>query len=206
MFPLRPIGMPLFLFLLVLCSAAPQRIYAQTLEVTRPSGDASGAAVSLFEFNPADLMWGRYRVAHENLILESLSFSLVGEVQDSFRQGRFSEKNISVGMSLQYYPQAVSLNGLFLRGETDLAVSQIEEEASARRGPQEASVANIRLAGDLGWRVRLSDRLTGSAAYGLRTTLSQALWSNDRETGQRWLNQKSADVAPRVQINLGVLL
>lgn len=202
----RCIPMPLRLSLAALALSYPNQTFAQALEGSRGGAESVGAAVSLLEFNPADLMWGRYRFAHENLVLESLSFSLVGEVQDSLRQGQFEEKNIAVGLSLQYYPQAVSLHGLFLRGESDLAFSKVEEEASARRGPQSANVANVRLAGDLGWRVRLSDRLTGSAAYGLRTTLSQALWSSDGETAQRWLNQKSTDVAPRVQINLGVLL
>ncbi|MBM3383068.1 MAG: hypothetical protein FJY29_11575 [Betaproteobacteria bacterium] len=197
---------PFCLLLTALGFAFPRHVPAQVLGGSQSRDDATGAAVSLLEFNPADLVWGRYRFAHENLILDSLSFSLVGEVQDSLRQSQFEEKNIAAGLSLQYYPQSISLNGLFLRAESDLALSKVEEDASARRSAQSASVAHVRLAGDLGWRVRLSDRLTGSAAYGLRTTLSQALWSSDSATAQRWLNQKSADVAPRVQINLGVLL
>lgn len=199
----RIFGLTLFIASLGL---AP-RAFAQSLESSASlKNTAARATVSLLEFNPADLMWGRYRFAHESLVIESLSVSIVGEVQDTVKQGRFEEKNIAMGLGVQYYPQAISLDGLFLRGESALALSKVVEDATARRAAQSANVASVQLAGDLGWRVRLTDRLTGSAAYGLETTISQALWSNDAQTSERWINEKASEVVPRVQINLGVLL
>lgn len=163
---------------------------------------ASSSIVSLIETNPADLLHRRYRLAHENLIFESTSFSLTGELQDNLSVGDFEEKSIAAGFGLQYYPQSVSLQGFFVRGETDLALASISDS-----GTQESSlVAALRLAGDVGWRVRISDRLTGSAAYGLRTTIPQALWSNRPMMSTAWISQRSASSDVRVQINLGLLL
>lgn len=163
---------------------------------------ASSAIVSLVEFNPADLLHRRYRISHENMIFESTSFSLTGELQDRITAGDFSEKSLAAGFALQYYPQSVSLQGLFFRGETDLALTSLIDES---RG-SDSTTATLRLAGDVGWRVRLSERLTGSAAYGLRTTVPQTLWSSQPVMAGRWMEQKSDETDVRVQINLGLLL
>ena len=163
---------------------------------------ASSAIVSLVEFNPADLLHRRYRISHENMIFESTSFALTGELQDSVLMGDFKEKSLAAGFSLQYYPQSISLQGLYFRGETDLAVTNLVDEKRA----SDSTAATLRLAGDVGWRVRLSERLTGSAAYGLRTTVPQTLWSSQPVMAGRWMQQKTDDNDVRVQINLGLLL
>lgn len=163
---------------------------------------ASVAIVSLVEVNPADLLRRRYRIAHENMIFESTSFALTGELQDTITVGDFQEKSLAAGFALQYYPQSVSLHGLFFRGETDLALSSVSDEKQLT----DSTAATLRLAGDVGWRVRLSERLTGSAAYGLRTTVPQTLWSTQPVVTGRWIQQKSDANDVRVQINLGLLL
>lgn len=184
-------------------------LFAQLLAAWSPIGNslsseksASTAIVSLVEFNPADLLHRRYRISHENMIFESTSFSLTGELQDSVSMGDFREKSLSAGFGLQYYPQSISLQGLFFRGETDLALTNLMDESSAN----DSTAATLRLAGDVGWRVRLSERLTGSAAYGLRTTVPQTLWSTQPLMSGRWIQQKSNENDVRVQINLGLLL
>lgn len=179
-----------------------QTAQGQSLGGTQP---AKEGIFSLVEFNPADLMWGRYRVVHENLLFEGFSVAWLGEWQDTRRKSVFDERSFSTGLSLQYYPQSVTLQGPFLRGETAVALSGVREDAQAKKPELSTNQMLLRVAGDLGWRVRLSDRLTGSAAYGLRTTLPQVLWSQNEELSQRWLDKgESLDV--RVQINLGVLL
>lgn len=184
-------------FALLFSASLPQLSYAQQLKETKPARDG---IYSFIEFNPADLQWGRYRLAHENLILESLSFALSGEVQERRNKGEFSEQSLTAGLGLQYYPQSVTLQGGFIRAETNLAVSGLSHAEASR-----FHVAALKVAGDLGWRVRLSDRLTGSAAYGIRTTLPQVIWTNDTLGSQRWMREgETADV--RVQINLGLLL
>lgn len=191
---------PFFVFLVsCLCS---QKARAEKLRETLA---AQEAIFSLVEFNPADLMWGRYRLAYENFIFEGVSFAWLGEVQESRRTNGFLERSLTAGLSLQYYPQSVSLMGPFFRAETDLSVSDVSEDAGSKRPARSAYVSTLKMAGDIGWRVRLSERLTGSAAYGLRTTLPQVLWSNDNALGRRWLaNDDNLDL--RVQINLGILL
>ena len=179
---------------------------AQKLETTSSDKKNSGVMLSLIEINPADLLFGRYRIAHENLILDGLSFSWIGEVQDSLANRNYVERNLATGVSLQYYPQSISLDGLFLRGESDIALSEVSEGSVGRRQAESGKAATLRIAGDIGWRVRLSERLTGSAAYGLRTTLPQTLWNSNSQLTQRWLIQKSDNPDARVQINLGVLL
>lgn len=170
---------------------------AQQLRDKQPARDG---IYSFVEFNPADLLWGRYRLAQESLILESLSFAWNGEVQENRQKGTFTEQNVSAGIGLQYYPQSVTLQGGFFRAETNFALSGISEGLRPK-----FHLATMKVAGDLGWRVRLSDRLTGSAAYGVRTTLPQVLWSNNDNQSRRWMQEgESADV--RVQINLGLLL
>jgi hypothetical protein len=180
--------------------------FAQKLETTSSDKKSAGAVLSLIEINPADLLFGRYRIAHENLILDGLSFSWIGEVQDTLASRNYEERNIATGVSLQYYPQSISLDGLFVRGESDIALSEVSEGTVGRRRAESGKAATLRIAVDIGWRVRLSERLTGSAAYGLRTTLPQTLWNSNSQLTQRWLIQKSDNPDARVQINLGVLL
>lgn len=179
---------------------------AQKLETLSSEKKSSGVVLSLIEINPADLLFGRYRIAHENLILDGLSFSWIGEVQDTLANRNYVERNLATGVSLQYYPQAISLDGLFLRGESDIALSEVSEGSVGRHHAESGKAATMRIAADIGWRVRLSERLTGSAAYGLRTTLPQTLWNSDSQLTQRWVIQKSDNLDARVQINLGVLL
>lgn len=175
---------------------------AQKLSETHSARDG---IYSLVEINPADLMWGRYRLANENLIFESLSVAWTGEFQELRKKGDFLERNFATGIGLQYYPQSVTLQGPFFRGEADLAFTSVSDESKGRINSKDAHLALIKMAGDMGWRVRLSDRLTGSAAYGLRTTLPQYLWSDNESVGRRWIeNGESLDF--RVQINLGILL
>lgn len=183
-----------------------QKAHAQRLDVSKSETGSGAAMVSLVEMNPADLLWGRYRLSYENLIFEGVSFAWTGEIQESFKRGQFEEKNLATGISLQYYPQSVSLTGLFLRGESDVSFATVREDPSARRLQETGDAAVLRLAGDVGWRVRLSERLTGSAAYGLRTTLSESLWSNESQLTERWLREKTVAPDIRVQINLGVVL
>ncbi|MEN9824410.1 MAG: hypothetical protein RI953_155 [Pseudomonadota bacterium] len=166
---------------------------------------AQDGIYSLVEVNPADLMWGRYRVAQESFLFESVSFAWNGEFQEARQKGRYREQNFGAGISLQYYPQSVTLQGPFLRAESNLAVSGVLEDAQAKASSAKTNLAVLKMAGDLGWRVRLSERLTGSAAYGLRTTIPQVLWTDDTTLSKRWLESgDSLDV--RVQINLGLLL
>lgn len=187
---------------LFLCCFLSPSAHAQKL---REKLAAQDGIFSLVEVNPADLMWGRYRLAHENFIFESVSFAWLGEVQETRRKNRFQERSLTAGLSLQYYPQSVSLMGPFFRAETDLTVSDVSEDGDAKRRAQNGYVSTLKMAGDIGWRVRLSDRLTGSAAYGLRTTVPQVLWANNEALGRSWLaDGDSLDM--RVQINLGILL
>lgn len=179
---------------------------AQTFESLASEEREPRASLSLVEINPADLIWGRYRIAHESLIFESVSVGWVGEVQNSVKQGSFEEKNIAAGVSLQYYPQSVTLNGLFVRGECDIALASVTDAVTAKGQMISGKSAFVQVAGDVGWRVRLSQRLTGSAAYGLRSTLSQDLWNDRGQMISRWLRQKNGTPDVRVQINLGVLL
>lgn len=194
--------MRIMLGVLSLCYFSVPHAYAQKL---REKLAAQDGIFSFVEVNPADLMWGRYRLAHENFIFESVSFAWLGEVQETRRKNRFQERSLTAGLSLQYYPQSVSLMGPFFRTETDLTMSDVTENGDPKRSAQGAYISTLKMAGDIGWRVRLSDRLTGSAAYGLRTTLPQVLWSNDEALGRRWLSDgDSLDM--RVQINLGIIL
>jgi hypothetical protein len=194
--------MRIMLGVLSLCYFSVPHAYAQKL---REKLAAQDGIFSFVEVNPADLMWGRYRLAHENFIFESVSFAWLGEVQETRRKNRFQERSLTAGLSLQYYPQSVSLMGPFFRAETDLTMSDVTENGDPKRSAQSAYISTLKMAGDIGWRVRLSDRLTGSAAYGLRTTLPQVLWSNDEALGRRWLSDgDSLDM--RVQINLGIIL
>lgn len=166
---------------------------------------AQDGIFSLIEMNPADLLWGRYRIANENLVFESTSLAWVGELQEWRQKGNFKERSAALGLSLQYYPQSITLTGPFFRGETQFSVLGITEYAQNKQTSQSGYLALLKVGGDLGWRVRLSDRLTGSAAYGLRSSLPQILWNSDESLGRRWLeNGDSFDV--RVQINLGILL
>jgi hypothetical protein len=176
--------------------------WSPTKTTISAENSAASAIVSLVEINPADLLLRRYRVAHENMIFESTSFALTGELQDTVGVGDFREKSLAAGFALQYYPQSISLQGLFIRGETDLALTNLRDESQS----SDSTAATLRLAGDVGWRVRLSERLTGSAAYGLRTTVPQALWSSQPVMAGRWIQQKIDENDVRVQINLGLLL
>lgn len=166
---------------------------------------AQDGIYSLVEINPADLMWGRYRLAQESFLFEGVSFAWNGEFQETRQKGRYREQNFAAGISLQYYPQSVTLQGPFLRAESNLAVSGVSEEAQAKSASGRTNLAVVKMAGDLGWRVRLSERLTGSAAYGLRTTIPQVLWTDDTTLSKRWL-QSGDSLDVRVQINLGLLL
>lgn len=176
--------------------------YAQRLS---ESSVAKEGIFSFIEVNPADLVWGRYRVAHENFLFERISFAWNGEYQEKRTKGRFEEWNFGSGISLQYYPQSVSLQGPFFRAESNLSLSGVREDNSVKQSAGQGKLATIRMAGDLGWRVRLSDKLTGSAAYGLGTTLPQVLWTDNDILSRRWIGD-SESMNVRVQINLGLLL
>lgn len=201
-----PSRRPVLTGILISVSFFSSLAVAQKLETLPSDKKSTGVVLSLIEINPADLLFGRYRIAHENLILDGLSFSWIGEVQDTLARGNFEERNLATGVSLQYYPQAISLDGLFLRGESDIALSEVSDDSVGRRKAARGKAATMRIAADIGWRVRLSERLTGSAAYGLRATLPQTLWNSDSKLTQRWVIQKSDNPDARVQINLGFLL
>lgn len=201
-----PSRRPVLTGILISVSFFSSLAVAQKLETLPSDRKSTGVVLSLIEINPADLLFGRYRIAHENLILDGLSFSWIGEVQDTLARGNFEERNLATGVSLQYYPQAISLDGLFFRGESDIALSEVSDDSVGRREAASGKASTMRIAADIGWRVRLSERLTGSAAYGLRATLPQTLWNSDSKLTQRWVIQKSDNPDARVQINLGILL
>ncbi len=193
----RNCACPVLVFIAAMAFCESQDAFAQRLMEKQAARDG---IYSLVEINPADLLWGRYRLAHENLLFESLSFAWNAEVQESRQKGKFLEQSLGTGFSLQYYPQSVTLQGAFIRAETNLALLGVSEGVSSK-----SHLASMQVAGDLGWRVRLSDKLTGSAAYGLRTTLPQVLWTNNDRLSRRWIQEgDTSDV--RVQINLGLLL
>ena len=77
-----------------------QTAFAQKVENT--SRSSQDGIVSLIEFNPADLLLGRYRLANENLLMESVSIAWIGEVQENRKLGKYTEKNLAAGLSLQY--------------------------------------------------------------------------------------------------------
>jgi hypothetical protein len=185
-------------FCLVAFAAAQRSAsFAQQIKDKQPARDG---IYSFVEFNPADLLWGRYRIAQESLILESFSFAWNGEVQENRQKGKYTEQSFTTGMGLQYYPQSVTLQGGFIRAETSLALSGVSDQRQSK-----FHLAAVKVAGDLGWRVRLSEKLTGSAAYGVRTTLPHVIWSNNDSQSKTWMQEgDSPDV--RVQINLGLLL
>jgi hypothetical protein len=174
-----------------------QDAFAQRLTEKQPAREG---IYSLVEINPADLLWGRYRLAQENLLMESLSFAWNVEVQESRQKGKFEEQSLGTGMSLQYYPQSVTMQGAFIRAETNLALMGVSEGSVAK-----SHLAMMQVAGDLGWRVRISEKLTGSAAYGLRNTLPQILWGKTDNLSRRWIQEGEMSEV-RVQINLGLLL
>lgn len=186
----------------LVCLASFQRAEAQKGTDVQV---AQEGIYSLVEFNPADLMWGRYRLAHENLILDSVSFAWTGEVQEFRKKGDFQERYVSSGIALQWYPQSVTLMGLFVRGESDLGLMDVQDREQAKNTTDDGLLAVARVAGDIGWRVRMSPRLTGSASYGVRTTLPHTLWNNDEALSKKWA-QTGEHVDMRVQINLGLLL
>ncbi|MEY4063823.1 MAG: hypothetical protein RIR26_31 [Pseudomonadota bacterium] len=181
-------------------------VLAQTFEKQTSEGRKHSPAVSLFEFNPADLAWGRYRVSYENLFMESASIAWTGEWQDAVNIDDLVERSLASGVALQVYPHSVALDGFFIRGEADVALAFVERKGTQQKSPAEATTAALRFAGDLGWRVRMSESLTGSAAYGLRSTVPQLLWGGRNTLTQNWIEKRSRNLDPRVQINLGVLL
>ena len=179
---------------------------AQTFDRRAGDGRSANPAVSLIEINPADLVWGRYRVSYENLFMESVSIAWTGELQDPFRTDDLAERSLASGVALQVYPQSAALEGFFIRGEADVALAFLDRKGNQQKPSSDVTTAALRFAGDLGWRVRMSERLTGSAAYGLRSAIPEALWGGDNPLVQSWLEKRSRHPDLRVQINLGVLL
>lgn len=195
-----------FVFIASLGSLGWRFEFAQASESRISGGRKTTHVVSLLEMNPADLLWDRYRLAYENLFMDGVSFAWTGELQGSRQTAGFSERSLSSGVALQVYPQSSVLDGFFLRGEADVAVSFLERKATQQQPVSEATTSTLRFAGDLGWRVRMGEKLTGSAAYGLRTTVPQPLWGSENESIRNWLEKRSQNPDVRVQINLGVLL
>jgi len=165
------------------------------------------------EWNPADLMAGRIRLAGEYGIADGFALGTGVELQKQ-ADATWNQKTFVLTGTTTQYLWSSDMKGLFLKGEGGLFFSSFKETPiiTEQLAYQKVStyrdefISGVIIGGDIGYRVPFSSRITGAASYGIRRWMPdffQRRGMND--VPDSYLSHTSLwDV--RVGISLGITL
>ncbi len=161
------------------------------------ASDYSGV-YSLVEWNPADLLKNRVRVAGEYLLVDGFAFGAAVEYQENqYRSWRCTSMLASV--TATQYLQSQSLNGPYVKGEFDIYGADVTVRANDRNG----LVFGSALGADLGYRFAFLEGVTGAASYGVRRYIP-GFFETRRGTLYEFYDANTDKWEAQVQLALGL--
>jgi hypothetical protein len=127
------------------------------------------------EWNPADLLVGRIRLAGEYGIADGFALGTAVELQKQAESDWDQKTFVLTGTTTQYLWSS-DMKGLFLKGEGGLFFSSFKDmpDIKDKLSYQKVSsyrdefISGVIIGGDVGYRVPFSSRITGAASYGVR--------------------------------------
>lgn len=175
-----------------------QLAYGIDKRASLSAGSDYSGVYSLVEWNPADLLKNRVRVAGEYLLVDGFAFGAAYEYQENqYSSWRYTSMLASI--TATQYLQSQSLNGPYVKGEFDIYGADVSVRESGRNG----FVFGSALGADLGYRFAFLERLTGAASYGVRRYIP-GFFETRRGTLYEFYDENTNKWEAQVQLALGL--
>lgn len=130
------------------------------------TASSSDGPFSLIEWNPADLLANRVRLASEYIIIDGFAFGVAAEFQRETNE-KWRHSTAATGITATQYFESQTMRGTFVKGEADVFHTQY----TIANKSEDKSIFGMGLGLDLGYRFAIAKNFTGAASYGVRRNL-----------------------------------
>lgn len=173
--------------------------------ITKGSGGGglskSSPAMSVIEWNPADLNENKIRANMEYIVIDGFAFGVSAEFQKRDEE-KWRQSIGALGISATQYFQSQTLSGPFIKGETSVFGTEYEQILPEKDG---GSLFGLGLEANLGYRFDITERFSGAAGYGVRRNLP-GFFSADYASVSEVYRNNTRQWEPRINLSLGMLL